>query len=225
MICSPVEKPELKFLSERHRSHDKYLSIVTQREISLLVEDMIKEHDLENVMVQFTAPTGLIHSDGSDDARHEQIYNTSLIHNPLDLIDKYEGDYDINLIYLKSPHEVIDFEGLKSVIESVSQMIPQTTNEEKHYSIYMSVYEISEEIRDVLTVSFKRDVYTENMYREAYTLSEIMEKSDVNRANTLGFELLEIYGTEMNYGYMGNAKVIETWTLDKFLQMITGKED
>jgi len=185
-----------------------------------MIEDIIKENGLSDHLVQFTAPSGLSFSGGFNQSRHEQRYSTLNIENPKELFEVYEGDFDTNLIYLKTPDEDIDFENLKKVIESVSDIVSNDIMEDKDHIIFMTTYEVPSKAKEIMIKTFSRDIYTESMFREEYSLAEIAEKSDIKRADTVGFDLLDIYGVKLEYRYTGSGRDMSNWDIEKFIQMI-----
>lgn len=218
---------------------DHYTSAYAQYQVGEEVSKIIREMDWEGKVVAFvhTAPNNSKHTE----------YDTSQLPydfgkpvDPEEFLKSYTGDIDVNLLYLKTPGEGIDYPKLRELVTKVQQLPIKWTVErnvvprgqenfgEVTYfgfrDIFLSVRELDQELIPIINHLFERDRLSVHKEKAKGFLSEVFADLEVKKIETQGFHILDMFATEellCSYFFYYEADYVEKYpekTMEEFFE-------
>lgn len=191
-LCIPKRDPEIEFYA--HTMRDKYFSTLTQGIIGKRMNEIIDEFGLSDRVVQFTF------YDTRDDYREEderisgKIDTDAITDSKKFVADNRSGYYETTFFYLKDRGEQED-EKLLNELTSKAFFSMKDKQGNSVIIVDYQVFQISENNRKLVVDVFRDEIYAENYFREGISsISEALATRLVNRGESEGFLLLEVFG-------------------------------
>ncbi len=201
-VCAPLRDLSLKFETQHINDgpydsfdFDKYLTVLAQKYMGEAVGRIVEEEGLGDSMVHLVIPGRLDWAD--TDATPYGTGNIRTQEDELKFLNEgYQGIYDINLIYLKTPEEEVDYAKIQTAVRRING-IAVTPGAIKGMTLrstcLVSIYDMTDEDKSIAQELFKREQTPSNYFRP----NHILDVSECTREETDGFHFLDIYGERL----------------------------